>query len=176
MVDLNKADEFIERARIDCTAIQCLLPHINAVPETICDMCQQCAEKLIKQVYLDHGRIPARSHDLYDLAGEAIDRGWIDATADEVKSLLFLKNYGAKARYLTLSESEKAEGATAVASLVAICDMLDRNGCQSVELEIDIKFLHSWEFVPESETSLDGIVSIMEKTSSCFHEDNDPCL
>lgn len=61
---LKKADEYIERERIDSLAIQILLPHLDYVPETICDMCQQCAEKMLKQVYLDHGSFPPRCHGL----------------------------------------------------------------------------------------------------------------
>lgn len=176
MVDLNKADEYIERARIDSLAIQILLPHLDSVPETICDMCQQCAEKMLKQMFLDHGSFPPRSHDLVELVRQASEHGWMDTLEEDLAPIIFLNSYGVKSRYLTLSESERAEAVEAVASLRSVSDMLSRNNAQHIQLDTDIAYLHSSVKRDDYEVSVEGLSCIESIATGGVHTDHNPSL
>src|SRR3954469_11516753 len=63
--------EWVDRAESDFR-VACRESAVTADPsyEAVCFHAQQCIEKLMKAVLLDHGVLPPRTHDLLALAGQ----------------------------------------------------------------------------------------------------------
>ncbi len=153
MVDLERADDYLGAAARDCRTVEILLEYIDETPESICFHCEQAAEKMLKQVFIDNGRVPERTHRLEALLDRTIESGWLSADSDEVGATLFLSAYATKFRYVTMREAEKGEALQAVASCNAIADMLSRQGYRSVSIRTSAGFLHDAQPAKQTQAS-----------------------
>ena len=145
MVDLSREEEYMAAAEADVRLVQHLVADIDVYPEAVCYHCEQAVEKMLKQMWMDNGMMPRRTHDLSDLLGVACERNWITATGDELAAANFLNAYATKFKYIRMRESEHGEALEAVSSLNAIADMLDRNGYKNLAIETPTHFMHDEE-------------------------------
>lgn len=135
MVDLSRGEEYLASAEADLRLVQALLPRIREFPEAVCFHCEQAAEKLLKQMWLEEGFVPRKTHDLTDLLGVACERGWVRPTKEEAAAAAFLNAYATKFRYIQMRESEKGEAQEVVVCLNEVAAMLERNGYPSASVE-----------------------------------------
>lgn len=142
MVDLEREDSYIEAAKADVELVTHLLPDIGRFPEAVCFHCEQAAEKMLKQMWVDQGFMPRRSHDISDLLGMAIENRWLTATSDDVRAAQFLGQYGTKFKYIRMRESERGEVSEAVVCCNQIASLLRSSGFQSALIETGTHYLH----------------------------------
>lgn len=150
MVNLNQADDYMAAAQKDVALVEHLLPDIREFPEAICFHCEQAAEKMLKQMWVENGVLPRHTHNLSDLLGMATERGWVQASKRDIYAAEFLAAYGTKLRYVILQESEYGEAVEAVLECNQISDMLRRNGYEYFPIRTSSHFLRD-----EGDASLD---------------------
>lgn len=142
MVDLNREEEYMAAAEADVKLVQHLVKDIDTYPEAVCYHCEQAVEKMLKQMWMDNGMMPRRTHDLTDLLGVACERGWLVATPDELACANFLNSYATKFKYIRMKESEHGEALEAVICCNTIANMLERNGYKSFLIETPAHFMY----------------------------------
>ena len=82
----------------------------NPLPDLVCFLCQQCAEKYLKAVLQERAIPFPRTHVLTDLLALALGR---DSSLNELRpALLVLQDYAVKFRYpglvATVAQSQRA--------------------------------------------------------------------
>lgn len=83
------AAEFLHKAEADrATARRELAAVSNPNHDAVCFHAQQCIEKLLKAILLEHATTPPRSHDLTLLASMVRDRGVQHHASDDDLILL----------------------------------------------------------------------------------------
>lgn len=100
----------------------------------------------------------------------------MDTVEEDLVPTIFLNSYGVKSRYLTLSESERAEAVEVVASLRSVSDMLSRNNVQHIQLDTDIAYLHSSIKCDDYEVSVEDLFRIESIATGDTHMDHYPSL
>lgn len=110
------------------------------------------AEKMLKQVWVDNGLWPKRSHDLDVLIAEATENGWIAASKDELQSLNTLSQYGTKFKYTRMKDYERGEAYEALANINKIAGMLARNGYNTITIDTEAHYLRDEALARENES------------------------
>lgn len=118
-------------AAVEALAAAGLIDHCEA----ICFHCQQAAEKMVKCIYMEHGKVPPKTHDVGDLLSNAIDEGWVKATPDAIQAAIDLTIYAVAARYETTPDISGGEARKAIQDCNRIADMLSTNDYEFVCIE-----------------------------------------
>lgn len=142
MVNLDVGEDYIGAAENDRVMVELALSHPELAAEGICFHCQQMVEKMLKQVWVENGVWPARSHDIDTLLSGATERGWVVATPDQLGAVMRLAPYATKFRYIRMQDCERGEAMEAVACVNAVADMLDRQGYPCVRVTSTARYLH----------------------------------
>lgn len=105
--------------------------------EAIAFHCQQAAEKMVKGVYLEQGKVPPKAHDVGDLLSTAIDEGWLKASPEAIQAAIDLTIYAVAARYETSPDISEGEARKAILDCNRIADMLAANDYEFVQITIE---------------------------------------
>lgn len=128
---------FMYAASKDALAVEALF---GADPAAHCEAitfhCQQAAEKMLKNVFVQNDVVPPKSHDVGDMLAKSMAAGWIDAGDEELKAAVDLTLYAVMARYETSPDISTGEALKAIKDCNAIASMLDRNGCPFVAIRM----------------------------------------
>ncbi len=141
MVNVNQADNYIETAASDARTCELLLPNYREVPNSVCFHAEQCAEKLLKQVFVDNGDVPPRSHDLTVILKEIYELGYLHKDIRLSQAAMFLQIFPTKARYVPFEDAECGEALTAVIHCNRLSAALSEQGYEGETIETTARFL-----------------------------------
>lgn len=144
MVNLNRPESYVETARVDALTCEILIPRYREVPAIVCFHAQQCAEKLIKQVYVDNGDLPPRSHDLRELVRECCDNGYLEIDK-RLDAAVRLGSHVTHSGYAPLGMVDPCEALSSVIHCNRISEVLREQGYASVEVDAAAQFLSDVE-------------------------------
>lgn len=91
MVNVRQPDSYIPAAVNDAMTCELLLPKYRVVAASVCFHAEQCSEKLLKQVFVDNGRTPPRSHALTDILHDAYEAGFLAKDERLERASVYLK-------------------------------------------------------------------------------------
>lgn len=104
--------------------------------EAISFHCQQAAEKMLKCVYMEQGKVPPKTHDVGDLLASAIDEGWLKAKPEAIQAAIDLTIYAVAARYETSPDISEGEARKAIIDCNRIADMLGSNDYECIRIDL----------------------------------------
>lgn len=142
MADENAG--FIYAASKDVSAIEVLAEDgIEKHCEIIAFLSQQAAEKMVKNVFVEKGIVPNKTHNVDDLLATAIDNGWVSATEDALMAASNVSMHAVTARYTQAPDITSGEALQAIADCNTVADLLVDNGYDAVVIELNANYLHS---------------------------------
>ena len=68
---------FMYAAHRDVLVVENLAKEIDPYTEAIAFHSQQAAEKMVKNVFIQNGIVPSKTHSVDELLSKAIDSGWL---------------------------------------------------------------------------------------------------
>lgn len=114
-------------------------------PEAIAFHAQQCAEKVIKNVFVQNGSVPPKTHALDDLLAMALEKGWLVAKPDEIDAASSLSAHAVVSRYTQSPEIDAGEALEAVVDCNLLSGMAERCGYAAISIHLPGRYLHDME-------------------------------
>ena len=135
MADPKEYTGLLYAASKDVLAIEALAAaSLSDHCEAISFHSQQAAEKMVKNIFLENGHVPPKSHDVGDLLSKAISEKWISATPEAIQAAIDLTLYAVAARYETTPDISLGEASKAIKDCNVVAKMLRDNGYESISI------------------------------------------
>lgn len=141
---MDESGGFLVPARRDAKiALQLLAADDEDFNAGICFHAQQAAEKSLKQVFVENGATPDRTHNLNDLQAAASAAGWIETTKESVMAAMNLTRHAVATRYVMSADVTRGEAQQAVLDCNAIAEVLVASGYDAARIATPARYLRN---------------------------------
>lgn len=90
---------FMYAAHRDVLVVENLAKEIDPYTEAIAFHSQQAAEKMVKNVFIQNGIVPSKTHSVDELLSKAIDSGWLSVEPPVIDAAINISMHAVAARY-----------------------------------------------------------------------------
>lgn len=133
---------FMYAAHRDALVVENLAKEIDPYTEAIAFHSQQAAEKMVKNVFIQNGIVPSKTHSVDELLSKAIDSGWLSVEPQVIDAAINISMHAVAARYSQMPDIDRGEALQAIADCNTIARSLAENGYDSVEIKVEAHYLH----------------------------------
>ena len=133
---------FMYAAHRDVLVVENLAKEIDPYTEAIAFHSQQAAEKMVKNVFIQNGIVPSKTHSVDELLSKAIDSGWLSVEPPVIDAAINISMHAVAARYSQMPDIDRGEALQAIADCNTIAKSLAENGYDSVEIKVEVHYLH----------------------------------
>lgn len=99
-------------------------------------------KKSLKQVFVENGETPDRTHNLNDLQAAANAAGWIETTKESIMAAMSLTRHAVATRYVMSADVTRGEAQQAILDCNVIADVLIAAGYEAVHIDTTLRYLH----------------------------------
>ena len=92
---------FMYAAHRDVLVVENLAKEIDPYTEAIAFHSQQAAEKMVKNVFIQNGIVPSKTHSVDELLSKAIDSGWLSGEPPVIDACMRLQHVIPRCRIST---------------------------------------------------------------------------
>lgn len=140
----NDYEGFLFAAANDVRAIEALANiSVETHSEVIAFHAQQAAEKIVKNVFIQHEEVAPKTHAVDELVGYAVERRWLSEDArDCLPAAAGLSQHAVLARYTQTPDIGRGEALQAIADYESIARRLESEGYDIVPLDLAVSYLH----------------------------------
>lgn len=133
---------FMYAAHRDVLVVENLAKEIDPYTEAIAFHSLQAAEKMVKNVFIQNGIVPSKTHSVDELLSKAIDSGWLSVEPQVIDAAINISMHAVAARYSQMPDIDRGEALQAIADCNTIAKSLAENGYDSVEIKVEAHYLH----------------------------------
>lgn len=119
---------FMYAAHRDVLVVENLAKEIDPYTEAIAFHSQQAAEKMVKNVFIQNGIVPSKTHSVDELLSKAIDSGWLSVEPQVIDAAINISMHAVAARYSQMPDIDRGEALQAIADCNTIAKSLAENG------------------------------------------------
>ena len=98
---------FMYAAHRDVLVVENLAKEIDPYTEAIAFHSQQAAEKMVKNVFIQNGIVPSKTHSVDELLSKAIDSGWLSVEPPVIDAAINISMHAVAARYCRISTAAR---------------------------------------------------------------------
>ena len=115
---------FMYAAHRDVLVVENLAKEIDPYTEAIAFHSQQAAEKMVKNVFIQNGIVPSKTHSVDELLSKAIDSGWLSVEPPVIDAAINISMHAVAARYSQMPDIDRGEALQAIADCNTIAKSL----------------------------------------------------
>ena len=97
---------FMYAAHRDVLVVENLAKEIDPYTEAIAFHSQQAAEKMVKNVFIQNGIVPSKTHSVDELLSKAIDSGWLSVEPPVIDAAINISMHAVAARYSQMPDNQ----------------------------------------------------------------------
>ena len=136
---------FMYAAHRDVLVIEALAKDVDPYTEAIAFHSQQAAEKMVKNVFVQNGTVPGKTHSVDELLSSAIEAGWLQVEPKVIDAAISISMHAVAARYSQAPDINRGEALQAIADCNTIASSLAENGYDSISIKADAHYLRGEE-------------------------------
>ena len=106
---------FMYAAHRDVLIVENLAKEIDPYTEAIAFHSRQAAEKMVKNVFIQNGIVPSKTHSVDELLSKAIDSGWLSVEPQVIDAAINISMHAVAARYSQMPDIDRGEALQAIA-------------------------------------------------------------